>query len=65
VQEILGRGERLDPAPGRPKEALERLANGFVVVDDGDDRLAAHHKHDGSAPVPIRPVTPWYIYTFV
>ena len=35
-QKLLPRCEPLDPKPERPQKPLERLAEAFVVVDDGD-----------------------------
>ena len=38
-QEIRGRAECLDLEPDRAKQAFERLAHRFIVVDDEYDRL--------------------------
>src|SRR5262249_24944930 len=37
-QQVRGRAERLDPETDRTKQASERFAHGFIVVDDEHDR---------------------------
>src|SRR5215471_4655327 len=38
-QQVRGRAERLDPETDRTKQASERFAHGFIVVDDKHGRL--------------------------